>query len=311
MALEQGAGDDRRILLIDCGLMFPGPDLHGIDLVLPDFTYLRENADRIDALVATHGHEDHVGGLQFLLREISFPIYGSALTLGTGPQPHRGGGTARADRADPGRRRRATTDRHVRRRVHPGHPQRPARPRHRRAHAAGRDPRTPATSSSTSRRSTTAAPTSPASASWPRPTASACCWPTRRTPRRPGTRRASAASAASCARLFAEHAGRRIITASFASHLHRIQQIADAAIASGRKVATLGLSMRKNVQLGLDLGMLHIPASSLIDIEDIDRYPPGEVCVISTGLAGRADVGARRCWPAARTSSSSWPSTTR
>ena len=82
MAIEQGVGDDRRILLIDCGLMFPGPDLHGIDLVLPDFTYLRENADRIDALVATHGHEDHVGGLQFLLREVSFPIYGSALTLG-------------------------------------------------------------------------------------------------------------------------------------------------------------------------------------------------------------------------------------
>src|SRR5688572_31770106 len=82
MAIEQGAGDDRRIVLIDCGLMFPGPDLHGIDLVLPDFTYLIDNASRIDGLVATHGHEDHVGGIQFLLREISFPIYGSALTLG-------------------------------------------------------------------------------------------------------------------------------------------------------------------------------------------------------------------------------------
>ena len=86
--------------------------------------------------------------------------------------------------------------------------------------------------------------------------------------------------------LFAEHRDRRIITASFASHLHRIQQIADAAIESGRKVATLGLSMRKNVQLGLDLGVVRIPASSLVDIEDIDRYPPGEVCVISTGSQG-------------------------
>jgi len=82
MAIEQGVGDARRLLLIDCGLMFPGPDMHGIDLVLPDFTYLRENAGRIEALVATHGHEDHVGGIQFLLREVSFPIYGSALTLG-------------------------------------------------------------------------------------------------------------------------------------------------------------------------------------------------------------------------------------
>ena len=77
-----GDGPDRKMLLIDCGLMFPGPDMHGIDLVLPDFTYLRENAERIVAVVATHGHEDHVGALQFLLRELSVPIYGSALTLG-------------------------------------------------------------------------------------------------------------------------------------------------------------------------------------------------------------------------------------
>jgi len=86
--------------------------------------------------------------------------------------------------------------------------------------------------------------------------------------------------------LFAECRGRRIITASFASHLHRIQQIADAAIDSGRVVATLGMSIRKNVQLGIDLGVLSIPASKLIDVDDIDRYPPGEVCVISTGSQG-------------------------
>src|SRR3954447_22044963 len=73
---------DGRIMLLDCGLMFPDLDMLGIDLVLPDFTYLRENAGRIDGCIATHGHEDHVGGLSFLLRELSFPIYGSALTLG-------------------------------------------------------------------------------------------------------------------------------------------------------------------------------------------------------------------------------------
>src|SRR5438477_3081900 len=71
-----------RIMLLDVGLMFPDIDMLGIDLVLPDFTYLRANAGRIDGCIATHGHEDHVGGLSFLLRELSFPIYGSALTLG-------------------------------------------------------------------------------------------------------------------------------------------------------------------------------------------------------------------------------------
>lgn len=78
MVIEQ----QDKLLLIDCGLMFPSADMHGIDLVLADFTFLRENADRIVGCVATHGHEDHVGGLQFLLRELSFPLFGSALTLG-------------------------------------------------------------------------------------------------------------------------------------------------------------------------------------------------------------------------------------
>jgi len=71
-----------RLLLLDCGLMFPEVDMPGVDLVLPDFTFLRENVDRIEACLLTHGHEDHVGALSFLLREASFPIYGSALTLG-------------------------------------------------------------------------------------------------------------------------------------------------------------------------------------------------------------------------------------
>jgi ribonuclease J len=71
-----------RLLLIDCGLMFPDVDMHGIDLVLPDFTYLRDNSQRIEGCVLTHGHEDHVGALSYLLRELSFPLFGSALTLG-------------------------------------------------------------------------------------------------------------------------------------------------------------------------------------------------------------------------------------
>src|SRR4051794_38163627 len=78
MAIQQ----QNRVLLIDCGLMFPDPDMHGIDLVLPDFTWLRENANRIEGVAATHGHEDHVGALHYLLRELSFPIFGSAVTLG-------------------------------------------------------------------------------------------------------------------------------------------------------------------------------------------------------------------------------------
>jgi len=73
---------DGRLLLLDCGLMFPDLEMPGIDLVLPDFRWLVENADRVVGCILTHGHEDHAGGLSFLLRQLSFPIYGSRLSLG-------------------------------------------------------------------------------------------------------------------------------------------------------------------------------------------------------------------------------------
>jgi ribonuclease J len=86
--------------------------------------------------------------------------------------------------------------------------------------------------------------------------------------------------------LFHEHEGQRIVIACFASHIHRVQQIADAAIAFGRKVATIGMSMKKNVRLAREMGHLRIPEASLIDIEDIGDHPPGDICVISTGSQG-------------------------
>src|ERR1043166_5691847 len=72
---------DGRILVVDCGIMFPDADMPGVDLVLPDFTYLRENASRVEAVFLTHAHEDHAGGLQYLLADVPVPIYGSPLSL--------------------------------------------------------------------------------------------------------------------------------------------------------------------------------------------------------------------------------------
>ena len=90
---------DGRIVVVDTGLMFPTPDQLGVDLVLPDFTYLRERAEDIEAIVLTHGHEDHVGALPFVLRQLDRtpPIYGGPLTVGDGP--------LQARRAPPARHR--------------------------------------------------------------------------------------------------------------------------------------------------------------------------------------------------------------
>jgi ribonuclease J len=285
MALEQGTGPDRRILLIDCGLMFPGPDLHGIDLVLPDFTYLRENASRIDGLVATHGHEDHVGGIQFLLREVSVPIYGSALTLGLARNRIEEAGllgrTSLNTVVDGQRITIGVFDVEfipVTHSVPHAHAVAVHTPQGVILHSGDfKLDLTPVDD----RRTDLARIGQIAKTDGIRVL---LCDSTN------AEEAGHAPSERSVGRvlrsLFAEHHDRRIITASFASHLHRIQQIADAAIANGRKVATLGLSMRKNVQLGLELGVVHIPASSFVDIEDIDRYPPGQVCVISTGSQG-------------------------
>ncbi len=147
MAIEQGGGGARNILIIDCGLMFPGADMHGIDLVLPDFTYLRNNASRIAGLVATHGHEDHVGGIQFLLRDNDgighlldrpLPIYGGALDARARPEPHRGSRVARSHPDGPRHRRSDRRHRPVPGRVRARHPLGAARPRDHRADLARR-----------------------------------------------------------------------------------------------------------------------------------------------------------------------------
>jgi ribonuclease J len=281
MVVEQ----DERLLLIDCGLMFPDADMHGIDLVLPDFTYLREHADRIVGLVATHGHEDHVGGIHFLLRDLSFPIYGSKVTLGLAR--HRIEESGFADR----------TSFHVvgdGERVQIGPFDVEFIPvTHSVPHAHGVALHTPQgvvlhsgdfkldLTPVDGRRTDLARIGALASG--------------------PGIRLLLADSTnaeehgfapsertigRALRQLFVEHAGRRIITASFASHIHRIQQIAEVAVASGRKVATLGLSMRKNVRMARELGLFDLPESAFVDIEQIGDFPPGELCIISTGSQG-------------------------
>ena len=276
---------DDRLLLIDCGLMFPDADMHGIDLVLPDFTWLRENAHRIEACVATHGHEDHVGGLQFLLRELSFPIYGSQVTLGLARHRIEEAGLLGKTELIP------IVD-NERRYIGPFDvefiPVTHSVPH---AHAiALHTPQGVIVHSGDFKIDLT--PVDERRTDLARLGALAAGDGIRllMLDSTNAEERGSAPSERSVGvvlrQLFTEHRHQRIITASFASHIHRVQQIAEAAVDAGRVVATLGRSMINNVRMARDLGLIRLPDKSFVDIEDIDDYPPEKVCVISTGSQG-------------------------
>lgn len=276
---------DGRIVLVDCGLMFPEADMPGVDLVLPDFTWLRQNAERVVGCVLTHGHEDHTGALAFLLRELSFPIYGSALTLALARNRIEEAGLLGRTEFVPvadGERRRIgpfevefvpvthsvpdgfATAFHTSQGVilHTGDFKLDLTPVDgRRTDLA----RIGAISQGSGIRLLLSDSTNA---------------------EEPGHTPSESSVGETLRDLFRDHPDKRVVAACFASHIHRIQQIADAAIANGRTVATLGRSMAKNVALARRLGRLSIPEDRLVDIERVGGLHPAEVCVISTGSQG-------------------------
>ncbi|MFI5041812.1 MAG: ribonuclease J, partial [Acidimicrobiales bacterium] len=276
---------DGRILIIDCGLMFPDQSMPGVDLVLPDFSWLKNNADRVEACVLTHGHEDHVGALSYLLRDMSFPIFGSTLTLGLARSRIEEGGllgrTELIPVADGERRWIGPFDVefipvahsvphgfaiavHTPQGVvlHSGDWKIDLTPRDGRRTDLARI----GTIATTERVRLLLADSTNAE--------------------EPGHTVSEREVAATLKGLFADHRRQRIIVACFASHIHRIQEIADAAVESGRVIATLGRSMGKNVTLARQLGLLHLPDANLVDIEQIKDFAPERVCVVSTGSQG-------------------------
>ncbi|HUS61959.1 MAG TPA: ribonuclease J [Acidimicrobiales bacterium] len=276
---------DNRILLVDFGLMFPDLEMPGVDLVLPDFTWLRENKDRVEACVVTHGHEDHVGGLNFLLRELSFPIYASALTLGLarGRLEEAGvlGNTDLRPVSDGERVKIGPFDVEFIPVTH-------SVPH---AHAlAFRTPQgvilhsgdwkidlTPVDGRTTDLGRMGAIATTEGIRLLLSDSTNA---------EEPGYTTSEREVGGVLRGLFREHERRRIVIACFASHIHRISQIVDAAIGSGRKVATLGRSMQKNLLLARTMGLITVDDAHIVDIERIGDYDPAEICVVSTGSQG-------------------------
>jgi ribonuclease J len=276
---------DDAIMLLDCGLMFPDIEMLGIDLVLPDFEYLRTNADRIVGCIATHGHEDHTGGLAFLLRELSFPIYGSPLTLALARNRIEEAGlldrTELVPVRDGERKQIGPFDCEfipVTHSVPHGFATAFHTPQGIILHTGDfKLDVTPVDG----RLTDLARMGSLADQYGIRLLLSDSTNATEK-----GHSKSETTVGAVLYDLFHDYEGQRIITTCFASHIHRVQQIADAAMAFGRTIATMGLSMRKNVRVAREMGLLHIPDSVLRDIDDVRDIDDGNLCIISTGSQG-------------------------
>ena len=273
-----------RLCILDCGVMFPDPEMPGVDLVLPDFTYLRENAERVEAVVLTHGHEDHTGGLGFLLREIPAPVYGSALTLGLARSRIDDAGLSGVELVpvrDGERRQVGPFDLEfipVTHSVPEGFATAFHTPQGVILHSGDfKLDHTPVDS----RRTDLARIGALADGEGIR-----LLLADSTNAEEPGFTRSERSVGETLRQIFAEHPGRRIVVACFASHLHRIQQLADAAVGNGRRVALLGRSMLRNVAIARELGLLGIPEAALVEVERVDDLDPGAVCVLSTGSQG-------------------------
>ena len=273
-----------NILIVDCGLGFPNDDMLGIDLVVNDVTYLVSNADKIQGLVLTHGHEDHIGGIPYLLQKLNVPIYGTRLTLGIlqnklsehelGFEPELNCVTA-GDKVKLGLF--GVEFIHV---------------NHSIADACALAIKTPI--GTVVHTGDFKIDTTPVEGEMTDLTRFGqlgkegvlllMCESTNA--ERPGYTPSEHKISESLTRILEMYKDKRIVIATFSSNVHRIRQIITKSAESGRKVAVTGRSMINIVNAALELGYLDIPEGVLVDITEIKKYPPEKLTVISTGSQG-------------------------
>ena len=283
---------DERIVVVDTGLMFPTAEMLGIDLVLPDFDYLRDRAGDIEAIVLTHGHEDHVGALPFVLREIGLPpaIYSGALTIGlvrSKLEEHKIR-DAPLEVIDVGERVAAGPFEIEM--VHMSHsiPDARAVVLHTDLGAIVvtgdyRFDQTPVDGR----------PADIARLAELGSEGVLCLCGDSTNADRPGIAGSESAVGPALLAEFARCEGRIIVTC-FASNVHRVQQVIDAAAQLDRKVALVGRSMRKNFNIASNLGIAHAPDGLLISPKEIEDFPDDKVIAISTGSQGEPLSALRR-----------------
>jgi ribonuclease J len=283
---------DGRIVVVDTGLMFPTAEMLGIDLVLPDFSYLRERADDIEAIVLTHGHEDHVGALPYVLREIGSPpvIYGGLLTIGM----------VRSKLDEHKLKDAPLEELPAGEKVEVGpFGLAPVHLAHSIPDARGVIVTTEPGSvliTGDYKFDQTPVDGRPADISRLARLGSEglllLCGDSTNADR-PGIAPSESSVGPALLETFASCEGRIIVT-SFASNIHRVQQVIDAAAQLDRRVALVGRSMRKNFNIASNLGIAEAPAGVFVQPREIESFPDEKVVVISTGSQGEPLSALRR-----------------
>jgi ribonuclease J len=283
---------DGRIVVVDTGLMFPTSEMLGIDLVLPDFSYLRERADAIEAIVLTHGHEDHVGALPYVLREIGMPpvIYGGLLTIGmvrSKLDEHKLGDPPLEELPAGEKVQVGPFELEL---VHLSHSIPDAR-----GVILGTD-LGKVLITGDYKFDQTPVDGRPADisrlAELGRDGVLLLCGDSTNADR-PGIAPSESSVGPALLETFSACEGRVIVT-SFASNIHRVQQVIDAAVALDRRVALVGRSMRKNFNIASNLGIAEAPPGLFIQPREIEDFPDEKVIVISTGSQGEPLSALRR-----------------
>ena len=277
-------GDD--IFVVDCGIAFPDDDMPGVDLVIPDTAYLEKNKDRVRGIVITHGHEDHIGALPFVLKKINVPVYGTKLTIGlieNKLKEHNILSSCKLNRMKPGdiiKLGKSFSVEIIRSNhsiagavalaiktpvgivVHTGDFKIDSTPIEgemidlTRLGELGREGVLLLMSDSTN-------------------------------VERQGYTMSESTVGGKFDEIF-KNCSKRIIVATFASNVHRVQQIINAAAKYGRKVAVSGRSMENVVEVAIMLGYMTIPEKTLISIDDIKRYRDDQLVIVTTGSQGEA-----------------------
>lgn len=272
------------MIIVDCGLAFPDDEMFGVDLVIPDFTFVEKNRDKIKGIVITHGHEDHIGAVPYLLKKLNVPVYATALTIGliqSKLQEHTLSSTARLNVVHAGHQiRLGCMDVEF---IHVNHSIADA------VALAIHSPAgvvvhtgdfkidfTPAEGhmidlarfAQLGKEGVLALLADSTNAD------------------RPGYTQTEQTVHATLDSLFQRAEGKRIIVATFASSISRVQMIINCAVKYGRKVALSGRSMVNVMGIASELGYLNVPDGVLVDLNLINRYEPGQLVLITTGSQG-------------------------